>query len=101
MTLTCELHGVVMDPEHVPPAWCVPHCITTCTSAHVSSRSHATRVERNISYLEANKQKIQITDKFLDGIFLGIKESSESSSLELLLVVWCAELSSDGLVKTL
>ena len=27
--------------------------------------------------LEASKKKVQITDKFLDGIFLGIREGSE------------------------
>ena len=51
-----------------------------------------------ILYLEASKKKIQITDKFLDGVFLGIKEGS---LLEHLLVVWYAELSKDGLLKTL
>ena len=30
-----------------------------------------------ILYLEASKKKVQITDKFLDGVFLGIKEGSE------------------------
>ena len=30
-----------------------------------------------IFYLEASKKKVQITDKFLDGIFLGIKEDFE------------------------
>ena len=30
-----------------------------------------------ILYLEASKKKVQITDKFLDGVFLGIIEGSE------------------------
>ena len=30
-----------------------------------------------ILYLEASKKKVQIKHKFLDGIFLGIKEGSE------------------------
>ena len=30
-----------------------------------------------ILYLEASKKKVQIMDKFLDGVFLGIKEGSE------------------------
>ena len=53
-----------------------------------------------ILYLDASKRMIQITDEFLDGMFLRIKEGSESSSLEHLRAVWCAELSIDGLVKT-
>ena len=33
--------------------------------------------EKKILFLEASKKNIQITDKFSDGIFLGIKEGSE------------------------
>ena len=88
-----ELHGVVMDFEHVALAWCVcarfhfpncerrrwTHCISTCFSACASLTSHACSMERRILYLEASKMNVQITDKFLDGIFLGIKEGSEES----------------------
>ena len=31
-----------------------------------------------ILYWEASKKKVEITDKFLDGVFLGIKEGSEA-----------------------
>ena len=33
--------------------------------------------EKRSCSLEASKQKVQITDKFLDGVFLGIKDGSE------------------------
>ena len=55
---------------------------------------------RTLGRMEANKKNVQITDKFSDGIFLGIKEGPESSWSEYRLVVWCAELSKDALVKT-
>ena len=54
---------------------------------------HFAPAPEKILYLEASKKKVQITDKLLDGIFLGAKEGSE-------LVVWYAELSKDGLVNT-
>ena len=54
-----------------------------------------------ILYLEASKKKVQITDKFFNGIFFGIKRRVLMNSLlEHLVVVWYAELSNDGLVKT-
>ena len=58
---TRELHGVVMDPEHVALAWCVrfadqinshvvkrrcTHCTPTCTSACVSPTSHGCSMGR-------------------------------------------------------
>ena len=43
----------------------------------VSPKSHAFRVRRNSFYLETSKKKVQITDKFLDGVFLGIRECSK------------------------
>ena len=59
---TRELHGVVMDPEHVALGWCVRVAgqiisrtvkgedglsdFSRCVSTHVSSESHASRVER-------------------------------------------------------
>ena len=53
-------------------------------------------------YLEASKKKVQITDNFLDGVFLGIKEGSEEFIMfPTSWLLWCAELSKDGLVKTL
>ena len=89
---TRELLGIVIDAEHVALAWYVcafcwsdyfpyrerrrrAHCIPTCTSAWVSPTSHACSTGRKkILFLEASKKKVQITDKFLDGVFLGVKE---------------------------
>ena len=93
VTATRELHGVVMDFEHVALAWCV------CFAGQIISRTvkgadRLTAFQRalqrashprampaawgeKILYLEASKKKVHITDKFLDGIFLGIKEGSE------------------------
>ena len=51
------------------------HCIPTFISACVSHTRHAW-IEQ-ILYLEASKKEIQITDQFLDGIFLGITKGSE------------------------
>ena len=108
-----ELHGVVMDAEHVALAWCVRfagHIISSTDGLTAFQRafqrtSHARAMlsawREQILHLEASKKKIQITDKFLDGVCLGHKRKFlVSSSLEHLLIVWCAELSSDGLVKT-
>ena len=41
------------------------------------STSHARSMVRKDLKLEESKKKFQITDKFLDGVFLGIKEGSE------------------------
>ena len=54
---TRELHGVLVDPEHVALAWCVrfagqiiartvTHCISTRVSACVSPTSHACSMVR-------------------------------------------------------
>ena len=87
---TSELHGVVMDPEHVALAVCAfcwsdhlkfcerrrwAHCISTCSPASHPRAMTAAWGEK-ILYLEASK-KIQIPEKFWDGIFLGVKEGSE------------------------
>ena len=40
-------------------------------------RGHACGMVENILYLEASKKQVQITEKFLDGVFLGIKDGSE------------------------
>ena len=90
---TRELHGVVMDPEHVALAWCVRFAgqiisrsvkgadgLTAFQRAFQRashSRDMPAAWEEKILYLEASKKKIHITDKFLDGIFLSIKEGSE------------------------
>ena len=58
-----------MDPEHVALAWCV-----RCAS---HPRAMLAAWEEKIFYLEASKKKVQITDKFSDGIFLGFKEGSQ------------------------
>ena len=92
---TRELHGVVMDLEHVALAWCVCVCVLLqIMSRAVKGADGLTAFQRafqrasqprampstwgeKIFYLEASKKKIQITDMFLDGIFLGTKEGSE------------------------
>ena len=54
--------------------------LTTFQSAFQSTshpRATPSALEEKILYLDASKKKIQITDKFLDGIFLGIIEFSE------------------------
>ena len=90
---TRELHGVVMDLEHVALAWCVRFAgqiifrtvkgadgLTAFQRAfqrasHPRAMSAAWR--ERILYLEPSKKKVQITDKFLDCFFLGIREGSE------------------------
>ena len=53
------------------------HCIPTCISAIVSPRAMPSARSEKIWNLEARKKKIQITENFLDSIFLGIKEGFE------------------------
>ena len=75
---TRELHGEVMDPEHVLLAWCVRFAAFQRVFQRAShSRAMPSAWREKILYLKSSKKKIQITDKFLDGIFLGIKEGSE------------------------
>ena len=90
---TRELRSVVRDLEHVALAWCVrfagqiisrtvkgaggAHCVPTRFSAGIPSKSHAFALGEKMLYLEASKGKIQITDLFLNGIFLGIREGSQ------------------------
>ena len=106
-----------MDPEHVALAWCVRFA-GQIISRTVKGADGLTAFQRafqrashprampaawgeKILYLEASKKKVQITDKFLDGVFLGIKEGSEEFIVgNTVLVVWYAELSKDGLGKT-
>ena len=114
---TRELHGVVMDREHVALAWCVRFA-GQIISRTVEGADEITAFEHafqrachpravpaawgeKILYLEPSKKRVQMTDKFLEGVFLGVKKVLRSSLCEHLLVVWCAELSKDGLLKTL
>ena len=46
-------------------------------NVHFSVRLTLSAWREKILYLEASKKKVQITHKFLDGVFLGIKEGSE------------------------
>ena len=89
---TRDLHGVVMNPEQVALAWCV-RSADQIMSRSVKGADGLTAFQRafqrvshprampawgeKIFYLGACKKRVQITDKFLDGIFLGIKEGSE------------------------
>ena len=90
---TRELHGVVVDLEHVALAWCVRFA-GQIISRTVKGEDGLTARQRAFHrasdprampsvwrekklHLEASKGKIQITDKLLDGIFLGIKAGSE------------------------
>ena len=88
-----ELHGVVVDLEHGALAWCVRFVgqiisrklkgaseLTACQRAFQRTshpRAMPSALGEQILYLEASKKKIQITDNFLDGIFLDIQEGSE------------------------
>ena len=90
---TRELQGVVMDPEHVALAWCVRFAgqiisrtvkgadgLTAFQRAYQRAshpRAMPAAWREKILYLKASKKKVQITDKLLDGVFLGIKEGSE------------------------
>ena len=76
-----ELHRVVMDPEHVAMVWCV-RVAGQIISRTVKGTDGLTAFQRafqrtclpfgeNILYLEASEQKVPITDKFWDGIFVG------------------------------
>ena len=89
MTATRELQGVLMDPEHVALALCVRFA-GQIISRVVTGADGLTAFQRashprgmltawgvKTLYLEASKKKVQISDKFLDGIFLCIKEDSE------------------------
>ena len=98
MVATRELHRLVRDPEHVALAWCVRFA-AQIISRTVKGEDGLTAFQRAFQrmshprampaawreqtvFLEASKKKIHITDTFLDGIFLGIKEGSEE------FVVW-------------
>ena len=77
-----ELHGVVMDPEHVAMVWCV-RVAGQIMSRTVKGTDGLTAFQRafqrsclpfgekHILYLEASEQKVPITDKFWNGIFVG------------------------------
>ena len=95
MVATLELHCVVLDPEHIALACAfrcsdhLPHCEGrrwVHSNVHFSTclirEPCLPRGETRLLCLEASKNKIHITDKILDGIFLGIKEGSEE------FVVW-------------
>ena len=90
---TRELHGVVMDPEHLALAWCVRFA-GQIISRTVKGTDGLTAFQRafqrashpgampaawgeKILYLEASKRKVQISDTYLYSIFLGIREGSE------------------------
>ena len=84
---TRELHGVVMDPDHVALAWCVrfagqiisrtvkgadrltPFQRTFQRASHPRAMPAAWR--EKILYLESSKKKVQITYKFLGRYVIG------------------------------
>ena len=55
-------------------------------SACVSPTSHA--LGEKILHLEPSKKKIQVTDNFLDGFFMGIKKRGSRSSFFFLQHPW-------------
>ena len=107
-----------MDLVHVALAWCgrfASQVISltvkgadglTVVQCAFQRKSHPRATPsawgEKILYLEASKNKILITDKILETTSSWVsRKELRSSSLEHLLVVWCAELSSDGVMKTL
>ena len=70
-------------------------------SARLTTKSHAFSVDRKDLVLGCEQEEDQITDKLLDGIFLGIKEGSEEFVFGTLAGCVVCRSVSDGLVKTL
>ena len=82
-----EIHGVVMDPELVALAWSVrfaeqissrttrewSHSFSTCIERFTLEPCLFAWKRTSCSW----KKMLQITDKFSDGIVLGIKEGSD------------------------
>ena len=89
---TCEreLHGVVMGPEHVAVAWCVRFA-GQIVSRTVKDRDGITAFHR--------RRRHRIRSESMSASSGASKTDPRSSLLEHHLVVWCAELSNEGLVR--
>ena len=87
-----ELHGAVMDLEQVALAWFVRFAGQIISRTVKGADGLVWQRARGRYRSQANSQTASSWAS---------KKDLRSSSLEHLLVVWCAELSSDGLVKTL
>jgi len=88
-----ELHGVVIGPDHVALEWCIRFAGQilsrtvkgadglTAFQRAFQRRSHPRALPapwgEKVLYMEASKKKVQLDDKFKDGIFLGMKDGSE------------------------
>ena len=85
-----ELHGVVMDPEHVALAWCVRFSgqIISRTVKRADGRTAFQRAFQRASHPRAmlSAWGDQILPTISDSIFLGTKEVSVGSLLGRLLV---------------
>ena len=88
-----ELHGATIDRSHVTLPWCI-RFVGQVLSRTVKGHDGLTAFQRayqrkshprplpaawceKVLYLEATKDKTQLSDKFEDGIFLGIKDGTE------------------------
>ena len=88
-----ELHGATIDRNHVTLPWCIRfagqvlsrrvkgHDGLTAFQRAYQRKSHPRPLPaawgEQVLYLEATKRKAQLSDKFEDGIFLGIKDGTE------------------------
>lgn len=88
-----ELHGVVMGPDHAALAWCIRFA-GQVLSRTVKGADGLTAFQRayqrkthpralpaawgeKVLYMTASKKKVQLEDKFSDGILVGLKEGTE------------------------
>ena len=93
-----ELHGATVDRNHVTLLWCIKFA-GQVLSRTVKGQDGLTAFQRayqrkshprplpaawreKVLYLEASKRKAQLSDKFEDGIFLGIKDGTEELIVE-------------------
>ena len=88
-----ELHGATIDLNHVTLPWCIKfagHVLSrtvkgqdglTAFQRAYQRKSHPRPLPaawgEKVLYLEASKRKAQLSNKFEDGIFLGIKDGTE------------------------
>ena len=96
-TLVCyarELHGVTVWKSHVSLLWCVRFAALIISRSHHETNGMTcyrraygrSRMPRRyvlwsekVFYLEQSKRKVQVEAKWHEGIFLGIKDESETA----------------------
>ena len=88
------MHGVRMGPEHVCLAWAVQYASQIITRSHKGEDGHTgwsraygrkklprkfVRWGEKVLWLEGTKKKVQLDEKWHDGIFLAIRDESEEA----------------------